>query len=415
MNVSFYIAKRYLFSKKSHQAINIISGVAVAGVTLATIAMVCTLSVFNGFKMLVAEQFTAFDPQIKITAERGKSFDTSTEEIKNIKTLPEISVATECVEDKVMIQYNGRQVMATLKGVEDNFAQLTEIEKVLIGNGTFKLHDNTVDYVTPGIELTGMLNCGLYHAAPLEIFAPKRGKKVSMANPSANFRKGYLYASGKTFIVNQPKYDGNYILSSIAFARDIFDRDSTETTSLELKAIEGADTEKLKNKIKSILGKEFKVEDRYEQQADVFRIMTIEKFISYLFLSLILLIACFNVIGSLSMLILDKKRDMETLRSLGASDKLISGIFIIEGSMISILGAFTGIFLGVVVCLIQEKFGIISFGDTAGNFVIDSYPVDIIASDVAVVFVTVIAVGLVAMGVPVNYLTKRLLSSENKD
>ena len=215
--------------------------------------------------------------------------------------------------------------------------------------------------------------------------------------------------------MNQPKYDGNYILSSIAFARDIFDRDSTEVTSLELKAVEGADTEKLKNKIKSILGKEFKVEDRYEQQADVFRIMTIEKFISYLFLSLILLIACFNVIGSLSMLILDKKRDMETLRSLGANDKLISGIFIIEGSMISILGAFTGILLGVVVCLIQEKFGIISFGDTAGNFVIDSYPVDIIASDVAVVFVTVIAVGLVAMGVPVNYLTKRLLSSENKD
>ena len=414
MNVSFYIAKRYLFSKKSHQAINIISGVAVAGVTLATIAMVCTLSVFNGFKMLVAEQFTAFDPEIKITAERGKSFDVSSEKIIKIKELPEISIATECFEDKVMIQYNGRQVMATIKGVEDNFAQLTEIEKVLIGNGSFKLHDNTVDYATPGIELTGILNCGLYHTAPLEIFAPKRGKKVSMANPASNFRKGYLYASGKTFIVNQPKYDSNYILSSIAFARDIFGRSSTEVTSIELKTIEGTDTDKLKNKIKNILGEEFRVEDRYEQQADVFRIMTIEKFISYLFLSLILLIACFNVIGSLSMLILDKKKDMETLRSLGANDKLISKIFIIEGSMISILGAFTGIILGVAACLVQEKFGIISFGDAAGGFVIDSYPVDIIASDVAVVFVTVIAVGLLAMGIPVNYLTKRLLSDDRK-
>ncbi len=414
MNVSFYIAKRYLFSKKSHQAINIISGVAVAGVTLATIAMVCTLSVFNGFKMLVAEQFTAFDPEIKITAERGKSFDVSSEKIIKVKELSEISIATECFEDKVMIQYNGRQVMATIKGVEDNFAQLTEIEKVLIGNGSFKLHDNTVDYATPGIELTGILNCGLYHTAPLEIFAPKRGKKVSMANPASNFRKGYLYASGKTFIVNQPKYDSNYILSSIAFARDIFGRSSTEVTSIELKTIEGVDTDKLKNKIKNILGDEFRVEDRYEQQADVFRIMTIEKFISYLFLSLILLIACFNVIGSLSMLILDKKKDMETLRSLGANDKLISKIFIIEGSMISIWGAFTGIVLGVAVCLIQEKFGIISFGDAAGGFVIDSYPVDIIASDVAVVFLTVIAVGLLAMGIPVNYLTKRLLSDERK-
>lgn len=415
MNVSFYIAKRYLFSKKSHQAINIISGVAVAGVTLATIAMVCTLSVFNGFKMLVAEQFTAFDPEIKITAERGKTFDASSESIKKIKKLPEIAVATECVEDKVMIQYNGRQVMATIKGVEDNFAQLTDIEKVLIGNGTFKLHDNTVDYATPGIELTGILNCGLYHTAPLEIFAPKRGKKVSMANPAANFRKGYMYASGKTFILNQPKYDSNYILSSIAFARDIFDRDSTEVNSLELKAVEGTDISRLKNKIKGIVGEGFKIEDRYEQQADVFRIMTIEKFISYLFLSFILLIACFNVIGSLSMLILDKKRDMETLRSLGANDKLISGIFIIEGSMISILGAFTGIVLGVTVCLVQEKYGIITFGDAAGGFVIDSYPVNIIASDVAVVFVTVIAVGLAAMGIPVNYLTKRLLNSEGKE
>ncbi|MBR2607261.1 MAG: ABC transporter permease [Bacteroidaceae bacterium] len=415
MNVSLYIAKRYLFSKKSHQAINIISGVAVAGVTLATIAMVCTLSVFNGFKMLVAEQFTAFDPEIKITAERGKSFDASSEFIKSVKKLPEIAVATECFEDKVMIQYNGRQVMATIKGVEDNFAQLTEIEKVLIGNGSFKLHDNTVDYATPGIELTGMLNCGLYHTAPLEIFAPKRGKKVSMANPASNFRKGYLYASGKTFIVNQPKYDSNYILSSIAFARDIFGRDSTEISSLELKVTEGTDINKLKSRIKNILGEEFKVEDRYEQQADVFRIMTIEKFISYLFLSLILLIACFNVIGSLSMLILDKKKDMETLRSLGANDKIISGIFIIEGSMISIFGAFTGIVLGVAVCLVQEKFGIISFGDASGGFVIDSYPVDIIASDVAAVFVTVIAVGLLAMGIPVNYLTKRLLNNDSKD
>ena len=239
MNVSFYIAKRYLFSKKSHQAINIISGVAVAGVTLATIAMVCTLSVFNGFSMLVAQQFTAFDPDIKITAVKGKTFDTGDKKIAEIRNLPEIAVITECVEDKVMVQYGGRQVMATIKGVEDNFQELTNINDVLIGNGTFKLHDSTVDYATPGIELTGALNCGLYHVAPLEIYAPKRGQKVSMSNPAANFRKGHLYASGKTFIVNQPKYDSNYILTSIAFARDIFGRSDTEVNSLELKTKEG--------------------------------------------------------------------------------------------------------------------------------------------------------------------------------
>lgn len=411
MNVSFYIAKRYLFSKKSHQAINIISGVAVAGVTLATIAMVCTLSVFNGFRMLVAEQFTAFDPQIKITARKGKTFDAST--LQTIKEMPEIAVFTECFEDKVMVQYGGRQVMATIKGVEDNFAQLTDIEKVLIGNGTFKLHDNTVDYATPGIELTGQLNCGLYHTAPLEIYAPKRGRKVSMANPASNFRKGYLYASGKTFIVNQPKYDGNYILTSIDFAREIFGRDSCDATSLELKTIDGTDIDALKSRLQTVSGEKFRVEDRFEQQADIFKIMTIEKFISYLFLSFILLIACFNVIGSLSMLIIDKKKDMETLRSLGANDKLISNIFIIEGSIISVLGAFAGILLGVLLCFVQQEFGIITFGDASSGFVIDRYPVDIVAGDIAIVFATVIAVGLIAMGLPVRYLSGRLLASNN--
>ena len=414
MNVSLYIARRYLFSKKSHQAINIISGVAVAGVTLATIAMVCTLSVFNGFRMLVAEQFTAFDPEIKITIDKGKAFDTTGEAIMEIKKLPEIAVITESIEDKVMVQYGGRQVMATVKGVEDNFAELTNIADVLIGNGTFKLHDSTVDYATPGIELTGALNCGLYHATPLEIYAPNRGHKVSMANPASNFRKGYLYASGKTFIVNQPKYDSNYILTSIAFARDIFGRDSTEVNSLELKTKEGTDIGALKKRLKSILGTTYRVEDRYEQQSEIFKIMSIEKFISYLFLSFILLIACFNVIGSLSMLILDKKRDMNTLRGLGASDKLISNIFIIEGSMISIAGAFGGIVIGVALCLIQEHYGIITFGDASGGFIIDHYPVDIIASDVVTVFVTVIAVGLIAMGIPVKYLTGRLLGEKEE-
>ena len=415
MNVSLYIAKRYLFSKKSHQAINIISGVAVAGVTLATIAMVCTLSVFNGFRMLVAEQFTAFDPEIKITTNRGKTFNASDDAIKAIVALPEIATATECFEDKVMIQYEGRQVMATIKGVEDNFAELTKIDEVLIGNGSFKLHDNTVDYATPGIELTGALNCGIYHTSPLEIYAPKRGKKVSMANPASNFRKGHLYASGKTFVLNQPKYDGNYVLTSIAFARDIFGRDSTDISSLEIKAKEGTDIGLLKKKISGMLGEGFDVKDRFEQQADIFRIMTIEKFISYLFLSFILLIACFNVIGSLSMLILDKKRDMETLRSIGAGDKLIANIFIIEGSMISITGALVGIVCGVALCLLQEHYGILSFGDASGGFIIDHYPVDIIASDVLIVFVTVIIVGVTAMGIPVKYLTKRLLKKNDEE
>ncbi len=408
MNLSLYIAKRYLLSKKSHRVINIISGVAVAGVTLATMAMICTMSVFNGFKELVARQFTTFDPELKIVAAQGKSFDCDSENIKKVKSLPQIAVATICFQEKAMVQYDGRQAMVTLKGVEDNFARLTDIEKALIGGDTLLLSDATTHYAVAGAELISVLNCGINHTRPLEIYAPKRGKKVNMINPMSNFKKGELHSSGTLFIVNQAKYDSNYILTSLDFVRDIFERQSNEASSLELKIADGCTADDVKQRIKNILGDDFLVLDRYEQQEDIFKIMKVEKLISYIFLTFILFIACFNIIGSLSMLIIDKKQDINTLRSLGANNKLITDIFVIEGILVSAIGAATGIVLGVAACLLQEHFGILALGNGSDNFLVDSYPVAVEFQDILLVFVTVILVGLTAVGIPVRVFTQRI-------
>ena len=408
MNLPFYIARRYLFSKKKHNAINIISGISVCGVALATLALVCTLSVFNGFQDMVAGFFTAFDPELKITIREGKVFEPQGAAFQEVRSLPEIGVWTETLEENAMVQYKDRQAMAIIKGVEDNFEELTSIDSLLYGAGEFILHGSIVDYGVLGVELISELGTGLQFVDPLQVYAPKRNVRVNMANPSASFNRDYLFSPGVVFVVNQQKYDARYILTSLSFARNLFNYD-TEVSAVELKLKPGADVTAVQRKIARILGDEFVVLDRYEQQADVFRIMEIEKFISYLFLTFILAIACFNVIGSLSMLILDKREDVETLRNLGADDRLIARIFLFEGRLISLFGALSGIVLGLLLCYIQQRFGIISLGGGNGSFIVDAYPVSVHVTDVVLIFITVITVGFLSVWYPVHYLTRRLL------
>lgn len=408
MNLPFYIARRYLFSKKKHNAINIISGISVCGVALATLALVCTLSVFNGFQDMVAGFFTAFDPELKITVREGKVFEPGTAVIREVRALPEIDVWTETLEENAMVQYKDRQAMAVIKGVEDNFEQLTSIDSLLYGAGEFILHDSIVDYGVLGVELISELGTGLQFVDPLQVYAPKRNVRVNMANPSASFNRDYLFSPGVVFVVNQQKYDARYILTSLDFARRLFNYD-TEVSAIELKLKPDADASAVQRKISRMLGDDYVVLNRYEQQADVFRIMEIEKFISYLFLTFILAIACFNVIGSLSMLILDKREDVETLRNLGADDRLIARIFLFEGRLISLFGALAGIILGLLLCFFQQRFGIISLGGGSGSFIVDAYPVSVHVTDVILIFITVIAVGFLSVWYPVHYLTRRLL------
>ena len=408
MNLSLYIAKRYLFSKKSHQVINIISGVAIAGIALATAAMVCTLSVFNGFQSVVAKQFSAFDADIKIVAASGKVFTTDAPEIGKVADMQDIAALSFCVEGKAMAGYGGQQAMVTIKGVDDSFAPLTGIGKTLYGQGEFVLNDGMNDYAVLGGGLVHKLNCGVLFTRPLEIYAPNRLGNINLTIPARNFKKAELHSTGLVFILNQPKYDDEYIIASDDFARKLFQREANEATSMELKIKGDADAAKVKKDIENILGSNYTVQDRYEQQMDVYKVMQVEKIISYIFLTFILMVACFNIIGSLAMLIIEKRENMRTLYSMGAENKTIANIFVFEGAIISALGAAIGIVAGVALSLAQQHFGLISMG-TSGDFIVESYPVEIIPGDVAITFFTVIAVGFVTVWLPVKALTRKYI------
>lgn len=409
MNFPFFIARRYLFSKKSTHAINVISGISVVGVAIATMALVVTLSVFNGFHDLVASFFTSFDPQLKITPVEGKSVAADDPVLTQIRQLPQIEVATECVEDQALAIYKSRQMMVMIKGVDDNFDQLTHIKEILIGDGDFCLHAADMDYGIPGIRLAEQLATGYSYDQPLHIYAPRREGQFDLTNPTEAFEEDDLYSPGVLFNVRQAKYDKNYIITSIAFARRLFDQQGM-LTSLELRLKPGSNFERTKSEIKQLCGDRFTVKDRFEQQDDTFKIMKIEKFIAYIFLTFILMVACFNIIGSLSMLIIDKKDDVVTLRNLGANDKQITRIFLFEGRMISAIGAVIGIIIGLLLCWLQQRFGLVALGSSSGSFVINSYPVSVHPEDIVLIFITVLVVGFLSVWYPVRYFAKRLLA-----
>ena len=408
MNFPFYIAKRYLFSKKSTHVINLISAISVIGVAVATMALVVVLSGFNGFSDLVASFFTSFDPQLKIEPVKGKMTAADAPELDKVKRLPEILVATECVEDQAMAIYQGRQAMVTVKGVEDNFAQLTNIQDILYGNGAFELHIANLEYGVMGIRLAESLGTGVPWRGYLHIFAPQREGQFELSRPEEGFVEDSLLSPGVIFQVKQGKYDKGHIITSIGFARRLFGRQG-QISSLELRLKAGIDIDKTKAKIQQIVGNKYSVKDRYEQQADTFKIMQIEKFFAYVFLTFILLVACFNIIGSLSMLIIDKKEDVCTLRNLGANDKQITRIFLFEGRMISVFGAIIGIALGLLLCFLQQRYGIVKLGDSPNSFVVNAYPISVHPSDILPIFVTVIITGWLSVWYPVRQLSKRLL------
>ena len=409
MNFPFFIARRYLFSKKSTHAINIISGISVIGVAVATMALVVTLSVFNGFHDLVATFFTSFDPQLKVSPVEGKSVAADDPILTQIRQLPQVEVATECVEDQALAVYNGRQAMVMVKGVDDNFNQLTHIKKILIGDGDFCLHAADMDYGILGIRLAEQLSTGFSFDYPLQIYAPRREGQFDLTDPSDAFEMENLYSPGVLFNVKQAKYDKNYIITSIAFARRIFDQQGM-LSSLELRLKPGSNFEAVKSEIKKYCGDRFVVRDRFEQQDDTFKIMKIEKLIAYIFLTFILMVACFNIIGSLSMLIIDKKEDVVTLRNLGASDKQIVRVFLFEGRLISAIGAVLGIVIGLLLCWAQQRFGLVGLGSSSGSFVINAYPVSVHPEDIILIFITVLVVGFLSVWYPVRYFAKRLLA-----
>lgn len=401
-----FIALRYLFSKKCVGAINIISGISVFGVAFGTAAFLCILSVFNGFHDLIDSLYTTFDPQIEVVPTQSKFATTDDPSLSQMRQLKEVESASFCLEDNALILFRGHPTVITLKGVDDNYDKVTGIRNILYGTGSYELSRGNINYGIPGIGLASAMG-GIDYGS-LQICAPRKGEQLNVANPTESINADFVSSPKVCFNVNQSKYDSNYLITSLSFAQNLFEQPNC-ITGLEFKLKAGADVEQVKKQMQKIAGKRFKVMNRLEQQEDVFNVMNIEKLMAYVFLTFILFIVCFNIVGSVSMLIIDKRSDVDTLRHMGANKQLIFRIFLYEGQLITMLGAVIGIVVGLCLCWAQQSFGLIKMNGSESNFIIEAYPVSIHFVDVIMVFATVIVVGYVSVWYIVKYLTKRFL------
>jgi lipoprotein-releasing system permease protein len=403
MNLSLYIAKRYLVSKKSHNIINIISVISVTGVAVGTMALIIVLSVFNGFETLVKSLFNTFDPDLKITLVEGKTFLPHELSEHEIKKIPGIVRYTKVLEETALLKYQKRQALVTVKGVSEDFAILSDLDTMII-QGDLLLQDREFNYMIMGYGVAHLLGANLNdYLNPISVFAPGRSG-FAAGRPEQAFINRTIFPSG-IFSIHQD-FDTRYVIVPLRFARDVFGYEQ-EITAVEIGLEHGIKTSGIKQEIKNIAGPGFHVKDRYEQQELLYKIMKSEKLAIFLILGFILFIATFNIIGTLSMLILDKKKDISVLHSMGASEKLIKRIFFAEGILISFSGAIFGMLLGALICWIQIQFGVIQLHDGAGSFIIEAYPVELQIFDFVNVFILVLAIGLPAVWYPVRQIKQK--------
>lgn len=406
MKLSLYIAKRYLFAKKSRNAINVISSISVAGVTVGTMALIIVLSVFNGLETLVRSIFNTFDPDLKITSVEGKTFVPDTATLSILSNINGVACYSLCVEENALLRYGDKQYVAAIKGVDGNYAQVTGIDSSM-WDGEFTLRsDNGRPFAIPGIGIANFLGIRVNFIEALNIYVPKRTGTADL-NPEDAFIRNYILPSG-IYQVEQ-EYDSKYVFVPIDFARELLEYDS-EITSLEIKFEEGTKEAVVQKEVIRLYGKEFMVQNKYEQQEIFYKVMKSERIAIFFILTLILIIASFSIIGSLTMLIIEKERDIGILRSLGADNMLIRKIFIFEGWLISIFGAFTGIVLGFAVCWVQQKYGLVRL--QSDSLIVNAYPVVMKIKDFIIVLATVLMIGFWAAWYPVRFLTKKYLTND---
>lgn len=407
MNLSFYIAKRYLVSKKKQNIINIISAISIVGIIVGTMALVIVLSVFNGFNNVITKFFSNFDPDLKITAVEGKMFNPSEYNFKKIKNLPGVVHYAEVIEEVALLKYGTQQYIATVKGVPDNYAVYTHIDSLII-DGEFMLNNQGIDYAVVGQGVAYNLGIGLTFVDPIRIFVPKKGQQTGM-NLARSLNQDYIYPSGIFSVLEE--VDSKYIIVPYHFAAELFESEK-DVSSVELGFAPDINKKHLQKQIQDILGNDFQIKNKYQQHDLIYRTMKSEKWAAYLILVFILIIASFNILGSLSMLIIDKKEDLFILKSMGANSKTIRQIFLFNGWLIALAGAILGSLLGVFLCWIQIKFGLITLPG-AGSFVISAYPVKIIFSDIFLVFVAVLLIGFLASWYPVKFISNKYLLSQS--
>ena len=381
--------------------------ISVCGVVVATISMICTLSVFNGFKGFTSTFFSAFDPDLKITPVEGKVFDPTTVEMKQVCELPEVLICCDVLQENALVSYGNRQEISVLKGVDSTFQNLVLIDKAII-DGEFILNEGEFNYGVLGVGLASSLGINSAFVRPLRLYMPIRDQQINAAFPASSFQEEFAYIGG-VYNISQPVYDNGFMFVPLMLMRSMLNYEK-EVSALELKLGPDANVSLVKKQIINIIGDGFYVKDRYEQQETSFKIIQIEKWLSFLMCCFILILALFNVLGSLAILMIEKEEDIKKMRSMGADNRLINRIFLFEGWMISLLGGIIGIVIGIFLCFLQQRFGIIKLGETAGTFVVDAYPVIVELQDVLIVFVTVVTIGFIAVLYPVHYLGKKWLN-----
>jgi len=368
-------------------------------------ALIIILSVFNGLETMVRSIFNTFDPDIKITAAVGKTFIPDTARLRLLANVDGLSCYSLTIEENALLKYGDRQYIATIKGVDDNYTLVSDIDSSM-WEGEFTLKsDKGRPYAIPGIGVAQYLGIRVNFINPLIIYVPR---KTGSATDAENaFVKKFIFPSGIFQI--EKDYDSKYVYIPLEFARELTEID-TGVTSIEVKSRTSANTESVQKKIRKIFDKGFRVQNRYEQQEIFYKVMHSERLAIFFILTLILTIASFNIIGSLTMLIIEKERDIEILKSLGANSDLIRKIFIFEGWLISIVGALTGIILGFIICWLQQKYGIVKL--QSETLIMDAYPVVLKLRDFIIVPATVLLIGYWAAWYPVRFLTRKYLSKE---
>ena len=397
MRTEFRIAWRYLFAKKQFNAIHIITAISSAAVGVVTAAMICVLSVMNGFGTLVEQMFSQFDPDLRVTAQIGKSFSLDPEKKEQLLALPCVDLLSECIQETALIEFDDKQMPVQLMGVDSTFAHITNIENIII-DGHYEVYDGAFDRAVLGQGLAWKLGLGARFVQGIQVYAPKRESRVNMLRPDINFNKETCFIAG-IFAINQQKYDENLILVDLDLSKRLLEFEDNEITALLLSTPKDYNIKKAKRDIRNLLGDGFIIQDRYEQQEDFFRILRVEKLLTTLLLIFILLLASFNGIGSLSMLIIDKQKDIQTFSHLGANNEMIRKIFMLEGWLVNTIGAMVGLILGLGICLLQEHFGLLKLGN-GEEYIISTYPVAVQWWDIILVIAMVFALSVLSAWIP---------------
>lgn len=402
MNFPLYIARRYLVSKKSHNIINIISGISIAGVLICTAALIIVLSVFGGFERLVISLFNAFNPDVAITVNEGKTFASTMIPEDQLRKIPGVKYLAEVIEENALVKYKDKQYIATIKGVSEDYAKMCGLD-TMMSEGKFVLQDGDRNFAVMGYGVAYYLGANLDdYVNPISIYVPRRTASFSGGFSDA-FNNEVIFPSG--FFSVQQDFDIKYVILPLRFVKKLLEYDK-QITGVEIGIVKGADVDQIQSQISRLVGNKFLVKNRYQQQELLYKIMKSEKWAIFLILTFILIIATFNVIGSLSMLILDKKRDIAVLQCLGASQTKVKRIFLAEGLLVSFIGAAGGLILGGITCFLQQKFGFVKLGSANSTFVVSAYPVHMQVQDFIFVFFTVLLIGAIATWYPVFNIRK---------